>query len=281
MVDYLLEISFDAADTALEELVQAALFRTASRGSSAEEANGTTTISAWFDSAAARGEAEAALRGLEVELDASERERIEWLERYEQSLHPIEIGERFVVAPDPSLFPPRSERLPIVVPQEQAFGTGSHETTALCMALLETLSLGGRRGLDIGSGSGILALAMLRLGVRKVVAFDSDPDAYAALRENRARNGVRDGEMPLFIGSIEALRGGTFDIMAMNIIPEVIVSLLGEVVPRMSDSAALIVSGVLVERREEVIEAARRHRLALRTGRERGEWWAGLFQRRR
>jgi ribosomal protein L11 methyltransferase len=163
------------------------------------------------------------------------------------------------------------------VPQEQAFGTGSHETTSLCIEILETLALENKRGLDVGAGSGILALAMHRLGAAKAIAFDNDPDAYGALRDNRIRNGVPEEAMPLFIGSVEALRGGEFDVITMNIIPEVIVPLLEDVVQRMAENARLILSGILAVKRDDVIAAAHTHALTLAEEREKGEWWAGVF----
>ena len=267
MIDYILAI--DSAD---EDRVQSLLFLTASTGS---VSNGNV-IEAYFDSAEDRDAAAQLLR--EFELQSFERERVDWLDVYQQSLEPILIGERFVVAPDASLVPSDSKRLTIIVPQEQAFGTGSHETTALCIALLESIDLHGKRGLDVGSGSGILALAMHRLGAAKVIAFDNDTDAYGALRDNRIRNHVPDAAMPLFIGSVEALRGGTFDVITMNIIPEVIVPLLGDVGTRMAEDASLILSGILVVKRDEVVAAPRTHGLALTRERSRGEWWAGEFR---
>ncbi len=282
MTDYILEMSFDARDAALEELLQARLFMTASTGSTANEINGTTTIAAYFDSQEERAQAFASLREVEqVEFHETERERVDWLELYQQSLTPLFIGARFVVAPDVSLFPPDSDRLTIVVPQEQAFGTGSHETTWLCIELLETLPLTGKRGLDVGAGSGILALAMQRLGSRYVIAFDNDPDAYGALRDNRIRNNVDAAAMPLFIGSVEALRGGQFDVVTMNIIPEVIVPLLGDVVKRLAKDARLLLSGILIVKRDDVVAAAHQHGLELVAERMKGEWWAGVFGVRR
>lgn len=266
----------------MDDIVQARLYMAASLGSSSVEGpEGTTTTAAYFDSPAARDAAAAAFDGLDVELRAVDRDRVNWLERYQQSLHAIDIGERFVVAPDAALFPAGSARLRIIVPQEQAFGTGSHETTALCIALLETMDVRGRRGLDIGSGSGILALAMHLLGAGRVIAFDNDPDVYAALRDNRIRNRVPAQAMPIFIGGTEALRAGTFDILTMNIIPEVIIPRLGAVVMRMAGGARLIVSGVLGDRRDDVVSAAAGHELHLAGERRRGEWWAGVFQRAR
>ncbi|HEX7151950.1 MAG TPA: 50S ribosomal protein L11 methyltransferase [Thermoanaerobaculia bacterium] len=278
MTDYILEISWDAREAQLEELVQSRLFLTTSTGSTSADVNGTITLSAYFDSADERDAAGVAMKGLRgIELMAVERERADWLELYEQSLEPILIGEKFIVAPDAKLIDPNLQRMQIVVPQEQAFGTGSHETTALCIELLESLEVAGKRGLDVGAGSGILALALHRLGAARVIAFDNDPDAYGALRDNRLRNEVSDDDLPLFIGSVEALRGGAFDLVTMNIIPEVIVPLLGDVVARLAEGARLVLSGILIVRSGDVVEAAAAHGLRLLHAKERGEWWAGVF----
>jgi ribosomal protein L11 methyltransferase len=275
--DFILDISFDARDTALEDLVQSRLYLTQSTGSSSSEANGTTTISAYFDDANERDAAARELAHIEaVELHASDRKRVDWLDRYQQSLEPLYIGEHFIVAPDASLIPRDTPRHALVVPQEQAFGTGSHETTSLCIEILETLDLAGKRGFDVGAGSGILALAMCRLGADHVIAFDNDVDAFAALRDNRIRNGIAAAHMPVFIGGLEALRGGAFDIITMNIIPEVIIPLLGEVKRHVAGS--LILSGILVIKRDDVVRACARYALDLVEERSKGEWWAGRFK---
>jgi ribosomal protein L11 methyltransferase len=278
VIDFILEISFDARDAALEETIQARLFLTPCTGSTTAADD---TLAAYFDTPSDRDYAAGMLRGIAgVALREVDRDRIDWLDAYQQSLEPMVIGKRFIVAPDPSLIAPDDDRLTIVVPQEQAFGTGSHETTSLCIEILESLELDGRRGLDVGAGSGILAIAMQRLGASKVIAFDNDPDAYAALRDNRIRNGVPESAMPLFIGSVEALRGGTFDVVTMNIIPEVIVPLLGEVVKRIGPGGRLLLSGILVVKRDDVVAAAARHTLELTAERAKGEWWAGVFRSR-
>lgn len=276
MRDFILEITYDPS---LDDAVQSTLYLTASSGSSSVEAASSITLSAYFDSAENRDEAKTRFDHLDVELSTVERDRADWLDLYQQSLAPILIGSRFVVAPDAALIDPRSGRLAIVVPQEQAFGTGSHETTALCIAALERMTLTGKRGLDIGSGSGILAIAMLRLGAATAIAFDNDLDAYGALRDNRLRNGVPAQALRLFIGSVEALRDGTFDVITMNIIPEVILPLLPEVAEHLEADGSLILSGILSVRRDDVIAAAREQGLRLQGEEARGEWWCGAFSR--
>lgn len=267
MRDSLLHITCSPED---EDDVLARLFVTASTGSTSDDGG----ITAYFDSPEERDAAMDAFEDMDVDLSTSDRERLNWLDVYQQSLTPLFIGERFIVAPHASLIPADTERHTLVVPQEQAFGTGSHETTSLCIELLETMEI--RRGLDVGAGSGILALAMLKLGAEKAIAFDNDPDAYGALRDNRQRNGMDEARMPLFIGTTDALRGGRFDVITMNIIPEVIIPILGDVARRMA--GALIVSGVLTTRRDDVVAAAASHALALRDERVKGEWWAGVFR---
>jgi len=271
VIDYVLAIEFE--DPADEDVIQSRLFVTGSTGSTST----TNTVEAYFDFAEDR-DAAAELLG-DFELQRIDRTRVDWLELYQQSLQPMFIGARFVVVPDPSLLPEDSDRLTLIVPQEQAFGTGSHETTWLCIELLETLPLKGIRGLDVGAGSGILALAMHRLGAHQVIAFDNDNDAYGALRDNRIRNGVSEHAMPLFIGGVESLRGGTFDVVTMNIIPEVIIPLLGDIAARVADDGRLLLSGILIVKRDDVVHAARTHGLQIVSERTKGEWWGGVFAR--
>lgn len=251
-VDYILRIAFDPE---LEDVIEGRLFLTRSTGNQLVQPG---IIEAYFDSARDRDEAAA----LFDDAIGSERPRADWLQLYQQSLQPLFIGKSFVVAPDPSLIPPDSDRHALVIPQEQAFGTGSHESTALCIELLEELDLRGKRVLDAGAGSGILALAMLRLGARKAFAFDIDVDAFGPLRENAMRNGLN---IAAFIGTLDALRVREFDVITMNILPDVIAPLLANV------KGTIVVSGILIEQREQI--AGRVHVVAERT---KGEWWAAI-----
>jgi ribosomal protein L11 methyltransferase len=264
VTDFILEITSDPSH---EDEIQGRLFLTRSTGSSSTDG----TFSAYFDSAAERDDAARLFANFAVR--RVQRERVNWLDRYQQSLKPLLIGQRFVVAPDPALFPADSRRHQLVIPQEQAFGTGSHESTALSIELLEELDLGGTMALDIGAGSGILSLAMLALGSRKVIAFDIDLDTFAPLRHNRVRNGITTKRMSIFIGGAEALRAGRFDVLTMNILPEVIISLLPVLRPYVG--GALILSGILTTQRDDVLSAAERAGFRLVREREKGEWWAG------
>jgi ribosomal protein L11 methyltransferase len=274
MTDYILEIRYPHAEER-DEAVQARLFLFGCAGSRILQEGSDTTVEAYFSDPSSRDRAGLSFEELDVQLAMVDRPRLDWLSLYQQSLAAIEIGRRFVVAPDRGLIT-ATERLPIVIPQEQAFGTGSHETTALCLEELEQLDLLDRFCADIGTGSGILAMAMLLLGARKVVAFDNDLDAFAPIRNNMRRNRIELDRMPAFIGPVEALRG-TFGLITMNIVPEVILPLLPLLSSWLRPEADLILSGILTTRSADVVAAAAAVGLRAIGAREKGEWWCGRF----
>ncbi|MGK2857378.1 MAG: 50S ribosomal protein L11 methyltransferase [Thermoanaerobaculia bacterium] len=279
--DPVLEIAVPDDRDDLIELVAAHLYAAGSSGSSHEPAEGRIVVVAWFPDAAALAIAEERLAEVEgIALRASSRPRIDWLAHYEDSLVAMEIGERFVVAPRAELLE-SAERIAIVIPQEQAFGTGSHETTWMCLELLERMELDGATGLDVGTGSGILAIAMAKLGARRVFGFDNDlADTWGVVAKNLSRNGVPEGQVSYFFASAEALAAShRFDAVTMNILPHVIIELLPHVVPALADGGRLLASGILVTQKNDVIAAAAAHGLRLVDERTRGEWWAGAFSR--
>lgn len=276
MKDYILEIAYPPDRPDAGDLIQGELFLLGSDGNVIEERGGVTVVSAYFATPESRRAALEHLAGLPgLAYEEIDRDRVDWLEHYEQSLVALRVGDRFLIAPDERLIEDPS-RIAIVIPQEQAFGTGSHETTSLCIEMLETLPVSGRLTLDAGTGSGILAIAMAKLGARRVVAFDNDTDTLSIVPRNCRRNRVDPTAILSCIGGTEALRGKRFGLATMNILPDVIIPLLPQMRELLEDAAPLVLSGILTAVREEVIVAAEAAGFELVREAVRGEWWCGV-----
>lgn len=269
--DYIVDITFDPAQ---DEVVRGTLYLSGSSGDF--EQNGV--LSAYFDSSEGRDRASSQLAALAgVRTASRDEEREDWLGRYRQSLHPLVVGGRFVITPDRALVADPQGRIVLHIPQERAFGTGSHETTALCIEMIERLGPAGRAGIDVGTGSGILAIAMIALGARRVLAFDNDPEITGVVHRNLERNGIDREALIVFVGSPAVLRAPVADLITMNIVPEAIIPLLPQVARWLTDGGMLIVSGILTVRRGEVLAAARAAGLRLHAEAQRGEWWCGVL----
>ncbi|MBW3670802.1 MAG: 50S ribosomal protein L11 methyltransferase [Acidobacteria bacterium] len=278
--DWLLRISYPSGRRDLDDLAERILFLSCSAGSSIEEHESRTVVRLYFTSRNLRDEAltmvPAGLEGLETV--AEQTEKIDWLDYYEHSLEPIEIGRRWLVVPDRRLLPDDTKRMPIVIPQEHAFGTGSHETTSLCLAMIESLDLTGKLVVDIGTGSGILAIGAYKMGAARIFAFDNDPETWGVVRANMGRNDVPEQAIRLFFGTVESIADGLrFDLITMNIIPEVILPSLPSVAAHLAHDGHVIFSGILTERAQMVTDRARQCGLILVDQTERGEWWCGRF----
>jgi len=173
-----------------------------------------------------------------------------WQVAWREGLEPVVVGAVTITPPwrDPA------GDLVVTVDPGQAFGTGHHETTTGCLAALQELPLTGRALLDVGTGSGVLAIAAALLGAAPVVAIDTDPQAAAAARSNAAANGAA---VEVLDGSVEVVDGRTFDVVVANLDTNTIVRLAPALVAATAASGSLIVSGVSVDRLDEAAEALR------------------------
>jgi ribosomal protein L11 methyltransferase len=169
-------------------------------------------------------------------------------------------------------------RIALCIDPGMAFGTGQHATTRGCLELLEEAmrSTHVTRVLDIGTGSGILAIAAAKLGAKEVCAADVDPDACRVAFENAALNGVAD-RIEVF-GSLQAVKG-TFDVILANLFAPQLIELTDEILQRLAPGGWAIGSGILVGEAQQVIDAWSNAGLALRTQRPEGEWVTVGFQR--
>jgi ribosomal protein L11 methyltransferase len=203
---------------------------------------------------------------------------LDWLAGYRAQATPFPVGRTLFVDPrepeEPELETPSGRRL-LRLPARTAFGIGSHESTSLAIDLLEDCDLRGRRVLDVGTGTGILAFASLLLGAAEVVAFDIDPASPFNAMVNRRLNRLHPR---LFIGTSAALRPPRletpFDLELINVIPEEIGPEMPGLVDRLSPEGEAILSGILEEKGEEVLETVGRLGLVERERRTAGEWIA-------
>lgn len=222
-----------------------------------------------------------------VALDAAEPFADEdWLSKSREGFGRIEVGRGFLIVPLWDRDPVSPGRMPVVVNPGLAFGTGGHETTRLCMELLEGLASRGELkgpGLDVGAGTGILALTAFHLGARDLVAFDLDPDCGPAMEELIAMNaGTLRGLSPFrsFVGDLEDPRAmGPWNLMLANILLETIQELLPAMVERLAKGGRLIASGILAEREDEAFLSLTLAGLHLLKVKREGAWIAILAER--
>lgn len=203
----------------------------------------------------------------------------DWLSAYRRQLAPSAIGTRFWIDPDPlSPTPPPDGRVHLVIEPRQAFGTGSHESTQLVLLLLEELPLAGRRVLDVGTGSGILALAVRALGAAWVLGCDIDLEAVCVAHQTVR---AQPGELPvaLHAGSMSAVRAREgFDLILANLLPAQVEPLLADIKGLLRARGTLVLSGLMADQRAAMQAELASVGLGVSGAREIGEWVALLCQ---
>lgn len=208
----------------------------------------------------------------------------DWLEKWRINFKPLRVGRHWIIAPTWDELNPGPEDRLIRIDPGRAFGTGHHETTRLCLEWLEEWletqgDISSKTLLDLGTGSGILAIAAALLGFRRIVAVDSDREAAEVARENIELNGVGD-RVQLQDGTAEDLQEA-FDVIIANIQALPLINMASQVVRRLEDSAVLALSGVLVDQKTQVQAAYEAEGLKLCGLRTAGEWCLLEFSRSR
>lgn len=201
-----------------------------------------------------------------------------WNAQWEETLRPIAVGP-FLVKPTWTSEPPEhAGQIVLEIDPKMSFGTGYHESTRLVLRLLPELVRAGDRILDAGTGTGILAIAALKLGAASAVAFDVDPWAQENAVENIYLNDVA-GRAEFRAGSIEVVPEAGFDLLLANINRNVLLDLLPAFAEKTRAGGRLVLAGLLRKDRDRMLEAAAAHRCTLAREAAEGDWWAGVWEK--
>ncbi len=232
---------------------------------------GSDLIACFRDSDAARA-AQRHLESIRVRCDlVTDIPEGDPLEAFRLGARPFAVGRSFWIDPgEPSDSEAPAGRVALRLPASRAFGTGGHESTRLALLALEDDPPAGQTVLDVGTGSGVLALAAAALGARLAVGFDTDADAIFVASENRLRHPFGD-RVALAVSTVDAI-GMEFDVVVANLLPDELLPIRRSVLARARPGGHVIVSGIPREREQEVLARLRSRRWRLAGKRSENAW---------
>jgi len=214
-----------------------------------------------------------------VGLATAELPAEDWLAGYRRQVRAFIVADRWWIDPHPEApTAAPAGRLRLVMPPRTAFGSGSHESTRLVLAALEELPLAGARVLDVGTGSGILALAAERCGACAVLGVDVDPVAVAVARQIASLQEWRP-RVHFAVGSADCAAAGAFDVVLCNMVTDSFLPLLDAMERALTDGGVLVVSGMLAAEIDRVLEKMKRVALG-GSGSRTLDGWASVTVRR-
>ena len=206
-------------------------------------------------------------------------EETNWEESWKDNYPPQEVGQKLVVLPYWLADSDTQDRLPIILDPGLTFGTGAHPSTQMVMEAMEQLVAPNTSCLDLGSGSGILSIAALRLGAKQAIGVDIDPKAEDIARENAAYNGFASPIFTALTGNVTAdrrlmntLQQEQYDLVLVNIVADVIIGLSPVLPQLLSSHSTLICSGILDTRLEDVTVALKSQGLTITSVRAKEDW---------
>ena len=213
----------------------------------------------------------------EKEIEGMEEEN--WADSWKKYFKPIKLG-RVTIVPAWESYDAEDGEVIIKIDPGMAFGTGTHETTRLVMKIMQDAVRGGERVLDVGCGSGILAITAAKLGARSCNAYDIDPVAVKVARENAEIAGcdnITVGTSDLLAG-VERISGG-YDLCVANIVADIIIRMLPDVHTYLNPSAPIILSGIVAERENDIKNAAAGHGYGVVRVERENDWVAMMIKR--
>lgn len=215
----------------------------------------------------------------ECTITESQTEDKDWINNWKQYFHQFYVDDILIIPSWEEVKPEDEGKMIIHIDPGTAFGTGMHETTQLCMRQLKKYVTGDTQILDVGTGSGILSIVALKLGAEHAVGTDLDPCAISAAKENLEANYIPDGKMDVMIGNIiddktvqDAVGYEKYDIVAANILADVLVPLTPVIVHQMKKGGIYITSGIIDDKEAVVVEAVKAAGLEVLEVTHQGEW---------
>ncbi|MBQ2932006.1 MAG: 50S ribosomal protein L11 methyltransferase [Clostridia bacterium] len=215
-----------------------------------------------------------------LSLETKEVRDEDWSENWKRYFKPLEVGKKVLIVPEWEEVP-ETDRVKFVINPGHSFGTGSHESTRMCIEEIEKNLKKDDTVLDLGCGSGILSVIALLLGAKEATAVDIDPMAVETAYSNLALNNLPEEIYKGFAGDIttdddlcKKLSQNKCDIVLANIVADVIISLSGYVKDFLKEDGVFICSGIIIERKDEVKAALENAGLVIKEERTMGEWAA-------
>jgi ribosomal protein L11 methyltransferase len=200
-----------------------------------------------------------------------------WINNWKPYFQITPVGRHFVIKPAWKDYTARPGEVVLDIDPGAAFGSGTHHTTALCLAALEKLIRPGMQVVDVGTGSGILAIGAVKLGAGSVQAVDIDSTAVRQAQANLTRNGISK-QVTVREGDLLTGTDGQFDLIVANILADIVISMLPDVPGKLKTGGRFLTSGIIVERQEDVVTAARQAGLHLLNVTTSGGWVALVFE---
>lgn len=196
-----------------------------------------------------------------LDITVSESDDKDWENNWKQFFHPINIGNSFVIKPSWEDCTPDGRKV-LEIDPESSFGTGRHETTRLCLELLEKTDCNDADVLDMGCGSGILGIGAYLLGAKSITAVDIDENAVLITRKNAAVNGIPDGILTAYTGNVlddstleSTVRSKKYGVVCANIVADVLVMMMPLFRDVMAQGGEIILSGIISPRKQKVLDA--------------------------
>ena len=211
-------------------------------------------------------------QGIENEIILNQCKNEDWENNWKQYFHPIPVGEKLLIRPTWEDEFEAGDRKVLNIEPGLAFGTGTHETTRLCLETLEKHIHEGTTVLDIGCGSGILSIASLLLGAEKAVGVDIDALAVKTAIENGEVNNFKEPEYTILQGNLTDKVSGKFDVVVANIVADVIIMFCKDVASFMKEDALFITSGIIDTREQDVIDAFNKYGFEIKARHTKGGW---------